>query len=40
MTVYVVRLELDDETSLDEVEQELYNNGMITDFNLLETYDD
>lgn len=38
--VYVVRIELDEETTLDEVENNLYNNGFITDFDLLETFED
>ena len=38
--VYVVRIEVDNETDYKELEQDLYNNDKIVDVDLLEVYKD
>lgn len=37
--VYVVRIELDEETDYKEFEQDLYNNDKVVDVDLLEVFE-
>ena len=37
--VYVVRIELDEETDYKEFEQDLYNNDKVIDVDLLEVFE-